>query len=434
MNAGDSTRLAQDLTPYGIEDIETDVWPFVESLVRMKLFRLDVRSGERSWVGNGLGSALGSNYPFEDLILSLGDICNLACKYCFNAETRGERISAGTSVRRLTADEIRRILREFKPIGGHGVTFTGDEPTLNAGFLDYYADAQASGLTVNVITNGTTLQRLDWPRLVQVLDSIHVSLDSFDDGTNAQLWRVSRHSVDGIIAGLQMAGEAAKAAHRELRIVLKPTITRKNLATLRQLLSSVSDALSNYPFAFDIAKYEPIGKPDIDQELSISSTEFEGGLSDPMQWYLTSMAAHLGDIEIRRQAALFAASHAGKHRTLSRPQTMSCVPSLFVTDAGDIYPCQALEISEFRLDTIYEGSLQDAFSSGPFPQLRETMSRDSIEVCRECELRWVCTDHCHGKSFAAHGKTNAFTSADTSQCRSRVISRLSLETLAGEPS
>jgi radical SAM protein with 4Fe4S-binding SPASM domain len=413
-------------------DVQNDVWPFVDSLVRMRFFCPEMRPGERAWIGSGHAAALSKDYPFEDLILSLGDRCNLACKYCFNAESRGERIAAGTSVRRLTPAEIKRILQEFKTIGGKGVTLTGGEPTLNPAFADYCAEAKDCGLSVNVITNGTTLLRLDWKRLVHVLDSIHVSLDSFDDRTNAELWGVSQHGVGGIIAGLRMAGETARTEGRDLRIVLKPTITRKNLSTLRNLLSSVSEALADCPFAFDIARYEPLGKPEIDQDLTISAAEFEGALSDAMQSYLSSVAPELGNMEIRRRGALFAASHAGKHRTPTRPQALSCVPSLFVTDAGDIYPCQALEIPEFRLGTIYEGSLQDAFSSGPFRQLREAMSRDSIEVCRECELRWVCTDHCHGKSFAAHGKTNAFTGPDTSQCRARVISRLSLETLGGE--
>jgi radical SAM protein with 4Fe4S-binding SPASM domain len=128
------------------------------------------------------------------------------------------------------------------------------------------------------------------------------------------------------------------------------------------------------------------------------------------------------------EAGIFGLSLAGKFDGIQRPRVLSCAPSLFVTNSGNLYPCQMLENSEFSLGNIFESGLREAFARPRFVELRKGMTRDDIEICRDCEFRYVCVEHCHGCAHKATGRTTAFVQPSDPACRSRMIRRLWLET------
>ncbi|MFO0793400.1 MAG: PqqD family peptide modification chaperone [Candidatus Brocadiaceae bacterium] len=399
-------------------EFEQTVVPFVNMLLSDRFLTTGAVADHDSWRLQRPSLLTPEDYPFDDIIISLSDNCNLACPYCFNQNQRRERLQRN-DVRRLERSDVTRVVAEFKEMGGQGVIITGGEPTLNPEFLDICEDAAAIGLAVKVITNGTQLRQLDAGRLAEAVQTIAVSLDSADDSVNAILCGVNKYRVhDHILGPLAEIGRRRRRDGNQVRITIKPTITRLNLNSLPELARHIGRTLDGCNVHFDITGYHAIGSPETDAELSVSREQLEESLA--------AFAKVVGYTDT--EAGAFGLSLAGKLGGIQRPRVLSCIPSLFVTNTGDVYPCQKLENSEFFLGSVFESSLRDAFSRPCFVALRNVMSRDDIETCRDCEFRYVCVEHCHGCAHKSAGRTTAFTQPSELACRSRMVRWLWLET------
>jgi radical SAM protein with 4Fe4S-binding SPASM domain len=215
----------------------------------------------------------------------------------------------------------------------------------------------------------------------------------------------------------------------QIRILIKPTVTRLNLPYFADLLVGAAERLAGCDVSIDISAYQKIGKDKTDLELSVTPEEFERELAAAATALMNRGFGAVPPANIAIAAESFALSCGGKLGDMDRPRILSCAPSFFVTNTGDVYPCQAFEVPEYRLGNVLENtSLRHMFDHGRFSELRRHMTRDDIEVCRDCEFRFVCTEHCHGCSFKSACKTNAFLGEDERACRSRTIKRLWLDT------
>jgi radical SAM protein with 4Fe4S-binding SPASM domain len=104
------------------------------------------------------------------------------------------------------------------------------------------------------------------------------------------------------------------------------------------------------------------------------------------------------------------------------------IPSFFIATSGDVYPCQGLALDDFRLGSVADSTMGELFDHPAFAGLRGTMTVDDLEVCGDCELRYVCARHCHADAVKRRGRTTAFVHDDVEACRSRVVTQLWLET------
>jgi len=412
-------------------EMERRILPFINTLLEERFVQLSLPADGEHWLPADRSLETPDDYLFEDLIVSLADRCNLACSYCFNAKQRQDRLDQpGTA--RLTREAIANTAREFKEMGGTAILITGGEPTLNPDFLDICEDAKALGLAVRVITNGTRLDRLDVHRLVEAVETLSVSLDSVDDTLNAQLWQVSKYRSADILASLATIGRTRRQDGSLIDIVIKPTLTRHNLAALPQLFQVTETALAGCTVGFDISGFQSIDDAAINDDLRISRADLEAGLR--AAWL--ALVPKGNDDQAQRRRALaaedFGLSLGGKMPSLERPKALSCTPSLFVTNTGDVFPCQALERDEFRLGNVATKSLRAAFAHPRFSDLRRTMFRDDIDVCGTCALRYACVEHCHGTALDKTGRTNGFMNDADLACQTRTVRRMWISTqLAG---
>jgi radical SAM protein with 4Fe4S-binding SPASM domain len=171
---------------------------------------------------------------------------------------------------------------------------------------------------------------------------------------------------------------------------------------------------------FDLSVYEKIGEAETDADLSVGEQEVEAALR---QAFVGPAGEGASDL-LKAEAEAFARFRGAPDGGVNAPRAASCSPSLFVANDGSVYPCQALELPEFRLGNVASGdSLQAAFNATPFSELRRTMSRDDIEGCRSCDLRYACMSHCHGAAFKKTGRTTAQLS-DGVSCKRRLARAL----------
>jgi len=108
------------------------------------------------------------------LSLMLGATCNLACLYCFTDAGRPKS-------EELSWNEIERLVREFRDLGGRTVSIPGEgEPTLSPYIVPLIRLLHSLGLGGIIYTNGFRLKRWLAELFYDCGCSIFVKLNSFN--------------------------------------------------------------------------------------------------------------------------------------------------------------------------------------------------------------------------------------------------------------
>lgn len=393
---------------------------FLENLLSMGFLSLEKTSAELSWVSGTHDTD--KDYHFDAMFISLGDSCNLDCPYCFNKTRRKTRLQ-NRRKDSINVPAIARAMKEFKEIGGQAVCFTGGEPTLFKGVLDVCAEAKRLGLATNMMTNGKRLNTLDAERLVDVLDGIDVSLDTTDEAVAEKLWGGRNHQIrTQILERLAHIVAVAEARDVEFRVTIKPIVSAVNLHTMAPLVEEVCQRIPGHRLFWDFSPFNPVGDNQIDSKLGVTEEQYIDTL-------LGCIKLIRPEIEHDRHEARRLALQRVRKKSPGKAMDISpCSPSFFIVPNGDVFPCQELEVEEFCVGNIENESLMQMFAKPAWKELRQHMTVDDLDVCRDCELRFVCARHCHGESFCESGDTTSFTGSDTTQCRNLVIEQLWLET------
>jgi MoaA/NifB/PqqE/SkfB family radical SAM enzyme/glycosyltransferase involved in cell wall biosynthesis len=104
------------------------------------------------------------------LLLLINRGCNLRCAFC-DLWDRGQN---------MPLPQVLSLLDEAVAIGTRTLVITGGEPFLHPQLFDVVRAAKARGLSVNITTNGTLVERR-WAELVQSgPDSLSMSLDGLE--------------------------------------------------------------------------------------------------------------------------------------------------------------------------------------------------------------------------------------------------------------
>jgi len=116
---------------------------------------------------------------FKKIYVEITSVCNLACTFCPKTER-----SPGF----LTTDQFRRIVAQVAPVTRHLYVHVKGEPLLHPGLDEMLDVADAAGLKVNLVTNGTLIGKVA-DRIVghPALHSLHFSLHSYSGTTQAAL-------------------------------------------------------------------------------------------------------------------------------------------------------------------------------------------------------------------------------------------------------
>ncbi len=168
--------------------------------------------------------------PFRYLRISLTDRCQLACSYCMP-----ERLQMAPRRDLLTYEEILSLLEVFvEDLGVEKVRFTGGEPLLRRGVLDFLHRVRERfpRLPIGITTNGLTLQE-HAPALKALNISVNVSLDTLRPERFHALTR--REGLERILVGIARAREIG------LRLKLNTVLLRGGEEDLLPLVACARD-------------------------------------------------------------------------------------------------------------------------------------------------------------------------------------------------
>jgi len=117
------------------------------------------------------------------LYINITDICNAKCPFCVNPSR-----ASGNNL--FSIEILKQTLEKISPFV-YGVSITGGEPMLYPELVDEAAltvtDIMGTSVELDLVTNGTTLNKILELRMLDRFESVHISRHKTDDIENAML-------------------------------------------------------------------------------------------------------------------------------------------------------------------------------------------------------------------------------------------------------
>ena len=326
--------------------------------------------------------------PPKMLTLSITAACNLTCKHCWV-----EAVSASASLH-VPGKTLRRLIGEYRELGGEGVRITGGEPLLHPGCLDLLRFACGVGFgTVAMQTNAmlfkdehvAALKELNFPGLI-----LQISLD----GACAQTHDLVRgeDAFNMALKGIRRLTDGGLGRH----ISIFFTEMRHNLEEIPALLE-LADSLGinsvstgSLVLCGRAANESLVAPPDAEQYMRLLH-RYE---TDPRFRELYEKIGTTAPLEWLKGDA---------------PRTECCtfVENPYLTPGGRLYPCVLCHADGFAVTGVFDKGLAETFAEGAplWASLLRTSHRraDSIVECRECAGVLECAGGCMGRAWGSCG-------------------------------
>ena len=153
-----------------------------------------------------------------ELCWNITAYCNQSCKYCHRF----------LGLKNLSKEENIQILNNIIESGCNNITYTGGEALL----IDYLEElitiSHSHKIKNKLITNGVLLTNEKFSKIKNIINIIHLSIDSLNNDTNILLGRGDRH-VEIIKSRIEMIENS------DVELSINSVMTRLNIADLFEL-------------------------------------------------------------------------------------------------------------------------------------------------------------------------------------------------------
>lgn len=310
------------------------------------------------------------SHSLDFLWLELGENCNLGCSHCY-AEAQNPTLFGQKSSKSagdpMTLSDWERVLQQAFELGCHELQFTGGEVLLYRELITLIDIANDKGFDfIEVYTNGMLLTEQKVKAFAERDVHLAVSLHGTQAETHEAVTGL-RGSFEYTLAGLKRAKENA------IPVRIAGVAVAANQNDIINL-PVFANSLGFSEVRLDVVREVGSGSeanlmPDNPEVLS------KKWLTSPV------FSANREDYEHNRQ---WNPCWAGK---------------LTITNNGDIIPC-VMGRTEV-VGNVKEQSLREILES---PKLKSLwgLTKDQIEICKDCEYRYVCGD-CRPLAIARGG-------------------------------
>lgn len=316
--------------------------------------------------------------------------CNLRCLYCY---AEADPIY-DESRECLTEADVNKFLEGVKLYASPDcpVQFTGGEPLLRRELL-YYGIRRARELGfeyITINTNGILLNQgdVDYFKRYNV-DNVTISLD----GTNE-----NKHDA---VRGANSFKKAVKAIkllkENDFPVTASITIHKGNFDELEKFLLFCKEN-SVQPFTSPLF---PIGRcacnhlesVDLFDIYTAIKNMYESGMlldSDLDGTFLQTLILPLKDL-VRRKYCGTGSS------------------TMFMDSNGDLFPCtNTLGSDYFLCGNIRDLAFEKVWEESPvLHYLRNNVTVDGFEGCKNCDIRYICSGYCRGLTYQVTQKIDS---------------------------
>lgn len=286
-------------------------------------------------------------FKIETAYLHLSYKCNLNCEYCYNKE----KINTCSEI---SIEQWKNVLNVLKNTGTHKIMLTGGEPTLYPYFNDVVKYAVEQGLTIQVLTNGTTLGELD-KQVIEMVSLFIVSLDSLDVGVNHRK-NIERYSVLDNIMNLYRNGGSVN---------VRSVVTSKNSIEVKKL--------GGFLKAHEIEHIQTVFIPNSKEE--------------------KDLVPDLNDVNYSEQ----------EYELCDIKECGAAYSIIAISPEGIVYPCQTLMFDEFAITDIFKENWYKELGESLITQYFLHRRVANIEGCNTCGYRTLCSGGCRSIAYNVYG-------------------------------
>jgi radical SAM protein with 4Fe4S-binding SPASM domain len=349
-------------------------------------FFCDVRALVMGCLGDGKGRRSVEETPFERPhsewpVLSEIAVtyrCNLSCRFCYagcrchNPLGRDFK-SRPNGLWEMSTVEVRQILSIIRyDAEVPSVSWTGGEPLMREDLVDLTAYAARIGLRVNLITNGTLLDKSMVSRLKDAgLKSAQVSLEGPTEDVHDGLTQLPG-SFMRTLNGVRLLKQAGLHVHTNT------TVNRLNASHLPELVRLVKDLGMD---RFSMNMVIPCGSASADVEISYTEmADLIGSIQ---------AAANGEDIEFLWYSPTPYCIFNPVVARLGGKSCAACEGLLSIGPSGDVYPCSSIPKS---VGNLLRSSFESVWKGRRARYWRQ--KRYAVRMCRKCEWFDVCAGAC----------------------------------------
>jgi len=330
--------------------------------------------------------------PLTSLYLYISGACNLACRHCWITPTYQPDKNGG---QQIDVAHVRKAIREAKPLGLQTVKLTGGEPMLHPKFRDLVSLADGEGLSIQIETNGTLIDKdlAGFLRRRKRVTFISVSLDGADEKTHESL-RGVRGSFEQAITGIRNLVEQG------FQPQLICTLHKGNAAQMGDVIKLAED-LGCGSVKFNHVQQAGRGEKFADEQgLGVAEVINLQHRIDKELINASEISVHL-DIPF----AFYSIRKLLDHSLA----TCSVRNILGLLSGGELSLCGiGVTVPELIYGHIENDSLRDVWCNSPgLVQLREQVSTKMEGICARCIHKDLCLGGCIANNFHVTGKLNA---------------------------
>ncbi len=351
-----------------IEDFNGKQEDIINVLTQIEARGFERKSGQRRVTNN--------------LQLFLTNACNMRCPHCY-------MFAGDNHENELSFNEIKELISSFAEHGGRHIVLTGGEIKMRRDLSDIIRFSYQSGLTVELLTNGTLWTEKEISEIAPMISSVQISIDGYDEESNARIRGKGnfkkalvnlecfiKNGIDARVAVTPFFDESLKTEDVQKRYI--------------QFGERLLEKYRNKPFKVNFTADLMSGR-----EVKIDKTKNKE--------YANLVANIYKRIYEEAEDSTFINS-IKRHELFD-----NCTyGNLVVTALGDVYLCGRIPFMK-PVANIRCQSLDKIF------ELSTTAKRlsciDNLKPCKNCCIKYICGGDCRIKYFT-HFKDNSIFQPD----------------------
>ena len=301
------------------------------------------------------------SFNITEVEFKITNKCNLKCLHC----------SASSDIKEidtLSTEEIKGILNKVFKLNINTLLLTGGEPLIRQDIktLLPYIRNNFKG-EVNLITNGTLIDKEMASLLKQCVSAVSISMDGYDE-LSTEFIR-GKGVYDKII---QAVSNLKEVGFNKENLSLSMTVTNQNsnhkddFNSLCEKLDVTSGLRRFSPIGRGYQNYDNIGIANYSNLKLDSSSDLE---------------------DIRESLDCHIICRAGTNK-------------FSIDELGELHPCLLLDGKEYSFGNILNDELNEIFNSKEYIDfINNKIIRsivDDIPKCKNCNVRYFCMDGCLG--------------------------------------
>jgi radical SAM protein with 4Fe4S-binding SPASM domain len=342
--------------------------------------------------------------PFQ-VVWNITGRCNLKCKHCYEY--------AGNSSHEMEVTEGLRVIDTLADAGVTSLAFSGGEPGIHPGIIEYISRSHEKGMYTAMATNGYIFSdsKLCSKFVDAGLQFVQISIDSMRPEVHDRF--------RGVNGSWERACKAVKNfSEYDIFVEVATTVTSENCMHLSGMAEFFHELGADW---FMLYNFIPAGRGNENRQLDISPEERYRVLCDA---YYSNLR---GKIQVLSTAPQFApvAADLSEHKTIIpthfynpeyTEETLhlaefigGCGAGRFylsIEPDGDIYPCVFFPHHEdLRVGNILEDNFEDLWKNNRI--LKSLRDRDELKGhCGSCESRYICGG-CRARALSYLGDINS---------------------------